>query len=551
MKQTQTTPKRRTPKAPRRQVNKALGQLEDAQLVHRLIEEEHAYIFKHALTQEAAANSILKTRRTELHRQVARTYEQLYADRLDEMAALLAQHFEQAEEPHRALDYLQHAAEWSRRKNAHREEAALLARAIRLAEQTTRKDLLADLHARRGKALANLNQWQEAKQDLETALALLPPTDLEHRTRVLLELAQVTTWLWDMARALEYTQEALHLAQQLGKDELIATAMSQLAAGELSDARTREAIAHFDQAFARAPAMHQSELIHMLAFAGLAHYWVGDFQPAIELCRQAITRAHEMYDNGTIVFSQANLALGLMGSGAYAEAFQTFYEACDFARKHDVKAFLSRALAMLGGLHLDLFDYAGAERIAQEARQVGRAANFSPAVVSAGIDLMLNYARRGEIQLAARLIPEIAGVLPKTYGNHRWIWELRFAQARAELALAKQAWDDVLHFTESVLVQSATTSRIKYTVVGNLTRAHALVAVGRETEARALFDTAVNLARPTGDPLLFVRTAMARLGFEADDALANEARGIAQRISSALPPNTLRWRFEAIVSEWL
>jgi hypothetical protein len=41
------------------------------------------------------------------------------------------------------------------------------------------------------------------------------------------------------------------------------------------------------------------------------------------------------------------------------------------------------------------------------------------------------------------------------------------------------------------------------------------------------------------------------LGFEAEDALANEARAVAQRISSALPPNILRLRFEAIVSEWL
>ncbi|HEY6041344.1 MAG TPA: hypothetical protein VIX58_04370, partial [Anaerolineae bacterium] len=54
-----------------------LAQLENAQLVHSLAEEELAYLFQHALTQEAAYESLLHKQRRQVHRHVAETIEQL------------------------------------------------------------------------------------------------------------------------------------------------------------------------------------------------------------------------------------------------------------------------------------------------------------------------------------------------------------------------------------------------------------------------------------------------------------------------------------------
>ncbi len=48
-----------------------LEQLESAQLVRRLPDEERAYLFKHALTQDAAYQSLLVKRRRGIHRLVA------------------------------------------------------------------------------------------------------------------------------------------------------------------------------------------------------------------------------------------------------------------------------------------------------------------------------------------------------------------------------------------------------------------------------------------------------------------------------------------------
>ena len=51
------------------------------------------YLFKHALAQEAAYQSLLLKTRREMHRRVGEVYEQLNAGDLDENAAVLARHY--------------------------------------------------------------------------------------------------------------------------------------------------------------------------------------------------------------------------------------------------------------------------------------------------------------------------------------------------------------------------------------------------------------------------------------------------------------------------
>src|SRR5207247_2429698 len=70
------------------------------------------YAFKHPLTQEVAYRSQLAERRKAVHAAVARAIEGFYAERLDEHAALLAQHWEGADEALVAADWHRRAAEW-------------------------------------------------------------------------------------------------------------------------------------------------------------------------------------------------------------------------------------------------------------------------------------------------------------------------------------------------------------------------------------------------------------------------------------------------------
>jgi tetratricopeptide (TPR) repeat protein len=87
----------------------ALRKLTDAELLYvRGIVPEAAYEFKHALIRDAAYEALLKSRRRELHRQVACTIEERFPALKEAHPELLARHWSEAGETERAI------AEWSR-----------------------------------------------------------------------------------------------------------------------------------------------------------------------------------------------------------------------------------------------------------------------------------------------------------------------------------------------------------------------------------------------------------------------------------------------------
>jgi class 3 adenylate cyclase/tetratricopeptide (TPR) repeat protein len=68
------------------------------------------YAFKHPLTQEVALESQLEGRRARTHAAVARALEKVHSDRLDEHAALIANHYEEAGQSLEAATWHQRAA---------------------------------------------------------------------------------------------------------------------------------------------------------------------------------------------------------------------------------------------------------------------------------------------------------------------------------------------------------------------------------------------------------------------------------------------------------
>jgi len=92
----------------------ALAALRRAEFIHeQAIYPVVEYSFKHPLTQEVALGSLLKERRRRVHAAVARAIEQQDAAHLDERAALLAHHYEEAGEKALAARWHGRAAEWA------------------------------------------------------------------------------------------------------------------------------------------------------------------------------------------------------------------------------------------------------------------------------------------------------------------------------------------------------------------------------------------------------------------------------------------------------
>jgi tetratricopeptide (TPR) repeat protein len=67
---------------------------------------ELEYIFKHALTQEVAYNSLLLKRRKEIHEKIGGAIEEIYIGRLEEFYEMLAYHYSKSEMLEKAYQYL-------------------------------------------------------------------------------------------------------------------------------------------------------------------------------------------------------------------------------------------------------------------------------------------------------------------------------------------------------------------------------------------------------------------------------------------------------------
>src|SRR4051812_15021642 len=104
------------------EVDKRLKALEHAQLIEAVLTTpELEYIFRHALVQNAAYNSLLRKDQKGIHRAVGETLERLYADRLDEFAATLAYHFGRGQMSEKSLHYLIQAAQRAQATYANQE----------------------------------------------------------------------------------------------------------------------------------------------------------------------------------------------------------------------------------------------------------------------------------------------------------------------------------------------------------------------------------------------------------------------------------------------
>ena len=145
---------------------------------------------------------------------------------------------------------------------------------------------------------------------------------------------------------------------------------------------------------------------------------------------------------------------------------------------------LARAIAMSAGLHLTLFDFEGAEALQAEACEVARSVGFVPPIVSAGIDTLFTFARRHEPGRAERLMEETAAAAASTAGWHQWLWQLRLTQARAELALARDAVDEAVATATDGIEQSRAKGRPKYEALGLITRARGLHALANSERYR-------------------------------------------------------------------
>ncbi|HEY3718747.1 MAG TPA: AAA family ATPase, partial [Roseiarcus sp.] len=146
----------------------ALGQLMAAELIHeRGSPPEATYVFKHALVQDTAYASLLRSRRARLHADIARALEQRSANQSDAAPATIAHHYSEAGLAEPAARYWLAAAELALSRSAQTEAEryvdAGLAQVSRLADGSDRQSLELSLQIARANVLMLLKGYAAAE----------------------------------------------------------------------------------------------------------------------------------------------------------------------------------------------------------------------------------------------------------------------------------------------------------------------------------------------------------------------------------------------------
>jgi predicted ATPase len=120
---------------PEAELRAALDQLVASELVYpRGAPPDVTYTFKHALVQDAAYGTLLKSRRQQLHARIAQVMEENFPEIVETQPELLAQHYTGAGITERAFVYWEKAGERAIQRSANAEAMERLSQALKLLE---------------------------------------------------------------------------------------------------------------------------------------------------------------------------------------------------------------------------------------------------------------------------------------------------------------------------------------------------------------------------------------------------------------------------------
>jgi predicted ATPase len=231
-----------------------LAQLVSAELIFRRGRPPDAeYTFKHALVQDAAYSTLLRSRRQQLHGRIAATLEGQFPDIAAAHPEVLARHCTEASLHDKAIGYWSRAGDQAVQRASNREAIEHLRRALSLNEtrpetvERSRKELA--ILSQLGPALMSVYGWpasevgtaferaREVARKLESSVDLAPPL--------------VGLWLFHVGRgqlvqAEEISHELFKIARDCNDDDILLQAHHTAWPTGWVRGKLADAIAHID-----------------------------------------------------------------------------------------------------------------------------------------------------------------------------------------------------------------------------------------------------------------------------------------------------------------
>jgi predicted ATPase/class 3 adenylate cyclase len=299
-------------------LQQALGQLVETELLYQSGQPPQAtYVFKHALIQEAAYQSLLRSMRQQYHQQIAQALVTRFPETVDTQPELLAHHYTEAGLAGQAVSYWQRAGQRAIERSANVEAISHLTRGLEVLKtgpetlHRTRQEL--DVQTTLGPAL--MATKGAGAPEVERTYARARELCQEVGETPQLFPVLYGLWLFYLVRAQlqtaqELGEQLLRLAQRTQEVALILEAHRALGTslfyrGELALARTHleRALALYDPQEHHALAFRsgQDPGVVCRGFAAWALGMLGYPDQALQLSHETLTLPQEL----SHAFSQA------------------------------------------------------------------------------------------------------------------------------------------------------------------------------------------------------------------------------------------------------
>jgi class 3 adenylate cyclase/tetratricopeptide (TPR) repeat protein len=517
-------------------VDEALYVLEARDLVRRRptsqIAGDTEYSFKHMLIREVAYATLPRAVRRERHAAVARYIEEELSESTGTLATILAHHWREAGEPARAIPYLLAAAEAAMRSWARETVVDLYATALELAVDDAQRH---DLRLRRGLALVELAEWEDAAEALGQ---LLPELEGRQRLDALIGLGHAHLWSEREAETLETAAEALALAEALGDASGIAAAVALESQGLGMRGQGDDlgrALELGDRALELwVPGTRLFSLAQHLHLHADVTYWAGQYERSLSLSRETRDVAADVHSAFALLRGGGVEGIALAGLGRHEEAIAIWDGLFAFAREFDVNA---RGVLNYSSLaYRELRDLGEARRRSEEARELSAGQSFGMPLQFAGSDLLFTTLLEGDVGTAQVEWPKLWKEAEHATAWTTWLIYGRLAVARAEIALHAESPESAVEWARKAIEVAHRTRRRKYEARSLSLLGEALARLGRREDAIEALEAAVRIADElVGPPARWdARAALGRAAYALgdDDRAAVAYREAAELVES-------------------
>jgi len=364
---------------------------------------ELEYVFKHALTQEVAYNSLLLKRRKQIHERIGKAIEELYPERLEEFCEALAHHYSTAENWEKSLEYLRLSAEKAQRSYATQEAFRYYCEALkalgRLPDTEQNKRARLDITRSTGQVMNVLAYPEGSLGILEEALKAAEELgDRAASLRLNAAVGNAHVVAGNTIEGLKFTKKAFGEAEKLGDEDTVLTTAVLLCgvyfnrgqAAQIADVAPK-AIALLEKRQVTSTSLLTvfDMYVGLLDYFGWARAMLGDFDEGERLCQKAIRYASEVKNQYSLALAHVMLSTGSLFRGKAETTLHHAREAIRLSEEVQMPIFLAPCWVMEGYGHYYRDDFAAARECAEKSislileHRVGLA--LSPAYVLSGL----------------------------------------------------------------------------------------------------------------------------------------------------------------------